>query len=326
QRPEYTTTLELVQRVLMMLLLFLILFAMGCTITLADVVVNLRRPYRLRRSDVTVRRAAAGGVRIRSSHAVATAQAIGMLVMACTPGGAMSNMFTYWTDGDIALSICITTVSTLVAIGMMPLNLFLYTRSWTDKRAVIPYGNLALALVIITVPVAMGMLLRWRRHLLAQSVSKVFSIVSLVGVACSLALQVVIFPQMFRAAWSVYVAAFTLSLLGLTFGFTLAAICRLSWPRCRTVSLETAVQNVPLCLTVIMLTFPREFANEALLFPCLYALASLLYPLTLVCVWNAYYYGRCRPGGKARAHERLPLDDVGAGRLADDNDDDKTLA
>ncbi len=57
--------------------------------------------------------------------------AIGALIMACSPGGVMSNMVTYYTKGDCSLSITMTTLSTLMAFGMMPSNLWLYTRNWT---------------------------------------------------------------------------------------------------------------------------------------------------------------------------------------------------
>lgn len=93
---------------------------------------------------------------------------------------------------------------------------------------------------------------------------------------------------MFLSPWTVYFAAFTISLLGMLLGFAFATVCKLSWPKCRTVAFETGTQNVPLCLTIIMLSFPRSFANEALLFPCLYAMASVIYPFTCIFAWNWY--------------------------------------
>ena len=54
-----------------------------------------------------------------------------------------------------------TAVSTAVAIGMMPLNLFIYTRVWTDDKAVIPYVNIVTTLISILIPVAFGVLVRW---------------------------------------------------------------------------------------------------------------------------------------------------------------------
>ena len=60
--------------------------------------------------------------------------AIGALIMACSPGGVMSNMVTYYTKGDCSLSITMTTLSTLLAFGMMPSNLWLYTRNWTKGK------------------------------------------------------------------------------------------------------------------------------------------------------------------------------------------------
>ena len=62
-------------------------------------------------------------------------------------------------------SVSMTTVSTAVAIGMMPLNLFIYTRVWTDEETVIPYLDIVTTLASICFPVAFGIFLRhfWPR-------------------------------------------------------------------------------------------------------------------------------------------------------------------
>lgn len=52
-----------------------------------------------------------------------------------------------------------TSFSTAIATGMMPLNLYLYTRSFTSTKLVIPYMKIVIALVLILVPVSVGMFL-----------------------------------------------------------------------------------------------------------------------------------------------------------------------
>ena len=66
-----------------------------------------------------------------------------------------------------------TTVSTAVAIGMMPLNLFIYARVWTDETAVIPYVTIVATLVSILIPVAFGVFLRWWKKEWMKWVSRV---------------------------------------------------------------------------------------------------------------------------------------------------------
>ena len=52
-----------------------------------------------------------------------------------------------------------TATSTLVGIGMMPLNAWLYSRSWADSKTVIPIESIMIGLASMLVPVAIGMLI-----------------------------------------------------------------------------------------------------------------------------------------------------------------------
>ena len=60
-------------------------------------------------------------------------------------------------------SVSMTAVSTAVGIGFMPLNLWLYSRRWTDTSTVVPYKNIiiALACLVLPVPVGMAILKKW---------------------------------------------------------------------------------------------------------------------------------------------------------------------
>ena len=66
-----------------------------------------------------------------------------------------------------------TTVSTVLALGMMPLNVWLYSRSWTDERLVIPYVNILISLAMTVTPAALGIFIRWKWEKFAQYIIKV---------------------------------------------------------------------------------------------------------------------------------------------------------
>ena len=66
-----------------------------------------------------------------------------------------------------------TTASVVFAFGMMPLNLFIYSRSWTDDKSVIPYKDIVIALVSIFIPVCLGMIIRYKLKRLAPVIVKV---------------------------------------------------------------------------------------------------------------------------------------------------------
>lgn len=103
--------------------------------------------------------------------------ATGLLLLACSPGGVTSNIFTYFCEGDISLSIAMTTCSTLVAMLMMPVNLYMYGQSLNQEDVVIPYGKMALSLISVTCPVLFGMLVHWKFPRVAAHLTKVISFI-----------------------------------------------------------------------------------------------------------------------------------------------------
>lgn len=66
-----------------------------------------------------------------------------------------------------------TAVSTLLAIGMLPLNLFIYSRSWTDTALIIPYLNIFKSFALMIVPATVGILVKWKLPKLAEILVKV---------------------------------------------------------------------------------------------------------------------------------------------------------
>ena len=62
-----------------------------------------------------------------------------MILIGCTPGGSTSNLFTYFSRGDLPLSIGMTLVSNTAAFVMMPLLLLIYSPAFTSDELTIPY-------------------------------------------------------------------------------------------------------------------------------------------------------------------------------------------
>ncbi|KAK4295894.1 hypothetical protein Pmani_031565 [Petrolisthes manimaculis] len=113
-------------------------------------------------------------------------QALGVLILACSPGGAFSNFFTYWVDGDLALSIMMTALSAILAFGAMPLNLWLYTTRWTSSESlVVPYINILFSLIFLTIPIIVGMAIRHFTRRWANYISKSHKISRTVAIETS---------------------------------------------------------------------------------------------------------------------------------------------
>jgi sodium/bile acid cotransporter 2 len=68
-----------------------------------------------------------------------------------------------------------TVVSTTLAIGFLPLNMFIYTRYWTDEDSMsdLPYVNMVFSMLYTWVAVAIGVVIAWKAPKHAKYVAKV---------------------------------------------------------------------------------------------------------------------------------------------------------
>merc|ERR1711988_1773703 len=100
----------------------------------------------------------------------------GLLVYSCCPGGSLSNVFALMLDGDLTLSLIMTFCSTIMALGMMPLWIFIMSRTtdFMDDDVVIPYIEIVKTLLLLPT---------WAQKVIASSkyVSIVFVLFQQVG-------------------------------------------------------------------------------------------------------------------------------------------------
>ena len=94
--------------------------------------------------------------------------AIGVMICGMMPGGSTSNLYTYWVKGNVALSVAMSTVSTITSMFMIPLLYTIYvTTTFATKAGVkLPWLNLIVAMFALMVPVPLGMYVHVARRLL----------------------------------------------------------------------------------------------------------------------------------------------------------------
>src|SRR5690625_6440667 len=141
-------------QLLLGLMIFVIMFGMGSSLTTDDFRAVARRPR-----GVLIGFLSQFGLMPFIAWSLAVLLnlppgfAIALILIGCLPGGTTSNMFTYFSRGSVALSIAMTTASTLAALVMMPLLLEFYTSDFTrqisqqlaevpGQEFVIPTGNI----------------------------------------------------------------------------------------------------------------------------------------------------------------------------------------
>jgi BASS family bile acid:Na+ symporter len=225
------------------------------------------------------------------------ALAAGLIIIGCMPGGTTSNVFTYFSKGALALSIMMTTVSTLVAVVTVPLLLSFYGGlAGLSGEYVIPAGNVAQVLVVLLVPTVIGMGLR---KLNANIGATIELIGSMLGVAVILFLIGSWVPRNYQmlldTGFPVYVATIGIGLTGMLLGYWLARALGQDSNRSRTI-LETGIQNGPLAVLIITLTFSGTMQQEVLFIPILYSLFIVI-TSSLITIW---YRGLATAEAKAR--------------------------
>ena len=217
--------------------------------------------------------------------------ALGLILIGCCPGGAMSNAFAYFARADMALSVSMTAVSNGLAFASLPLLLFLWTRGLSDSiQASIPFLEIVGSLLMVLVPAALGVLLRHNNPKWAKRAEKVGAISGGVLVATSTFVGLISngkslgYSELFP--WKNGFSVCLVAPLGML--FALFAVGLLNTPCClkllekptplpvlATVVMETGIQNTVLALAICTLTstgWTRDAAFRLQLLPIMWGL------------------------------------------------------
>ena len=217
--------------------------------------------------------------------------ALGMILVAACPGGNLSNLMTYLANGNPAVSVSMTAVSTLAAIVMTPLNLSIWgslnpaTAEILRQVHLSPVDVFVTVFVILGIPMMLGLgVARWKPKLV-EKVRKPFKV-----------LTVVIFMGVIGAAlganWSIFVKVIGLVIfvvllhnaLALTLGYTAGRLARLPRRDVRAVAIEVGIQNSALGL-VLVFDFFGGLGGMAIIVAW-WGVWHIIAGLTVAAVWS----------------------------------------
>nr|XP_006812424.1 PREDICTED: ileal sodium/bile acid cotransporter-like [Saccoglossus kowalevskii] len=216
--------------------------------------------------------------------------AIGTIIMASSPGGALSNVFSYWSKSDVSLSVCMTTCSSAFAFVALPALLLLFSEIFaSDEPIKVPFKSVALTLTMILVPSALGVFIRYKSLRVADVVAKICSVAGSIGIIAFIIVKFVNSPEIIAATYEPYVISLALPPIGFSIGFGLAAVLKLIPYKRRAVAIETGYQNVGLALAIFTLSYQDDpVINEMQAIPIFYALASTMYALIAIGLYKLY--------------------------------------
>ncbi|WP_170783999.1 bile acid:sodium symporter family protein [Ruegeria lacuscaerulensis] len=207
--------------------------------------------------------------------------AVGFMILSFCPGGVTSNILSKLAKGDVALSVSLTAVISLLSMLTVP-----FLAAWSinyfmgDDAPEVSITGLAIAMFLITtLPVAIGVSIR---HFAIEFANRIEP--GLSKLATTLFVLVVL--AALAGNWQLFVdnlgimgaGLITLNLGLLLIGLGLARVANLSWNEAKTVSIETGIQNSTLGITLAALITGTESGFSPL------ALPSAVYGITMYAV------------------------------------------
>ena len=246
-------------------LLSVIMVGMGMTLRPADFAIIGRRPGALLLGVVaqyTVMPALGYGI----AHLLGLPPvlAAGMILVGAAPGGTASNVMVYLARGDTALSVAMTSVSTLLAPFLTPLLVL-----WLVGES-LPVSGTALftsIVQIVLVPVAVGVALRLLLPRLVDRCLDALPLVSVAGItAVVLAVVAGSAPTLLDVGLLVVLAVVLHNVGGLALGYGIGRACGMPVPSRRAISIEVGMQNSGLAAALATVHFAPAAALPAAIF------------------------------------------------------------
>ena len=228
-------------------LLGFIMLSMGLTLTNKDLEILKSRPF-----DILIGTVAQFSVMpilaflLTKLFDLPIGISLGLMLVGCCPGGVSSNIMSFLCNGDVAFSIGMTTVNTILAPIVTPLLLLLFSGQSVEIDALSMFLNILLVTIL---PVSIGFILN--RYLSSKetyiNIKKAmpgFSVIGLAlivgGVVCQCC------DSITQIGFFIFLIAFIHNTLGYIVGFIVGYIMKFPYKKKKTISIEVGMQNAGL--------------------------------------------------------------------------------
>lgn len=167
--------------------------------------------------------------------------AAGVVLVGCAPGGTSSNVMTYLAKGDVALSVCMTAVSTLLAPIVTPALTWLLVGEKIDVQ----YIGMFISIVkVVIIPIVLGIIFNRFFSKITNQLTKVLPLVSVIAIVMIVAAVVSANSTRILETGLIIAAVVVChNLLGYAAGYGIALLLRLPRSKRNTISIEVGMQN-----------------------------------------------------------------------------------
>lgn len=229
------------------------------------------------------------------------ALAVGLMILALCPGGTTSNLYTYLAKGDVALSVTLTSVVSLVSPFTVPFVLLIVMDQLlgAGEEVSLPILKTIIQLLVITVlPICLGMLINHFKPAFSKAAEKsvkIFSIVFLILIVIGIVAKNISHMGSYFAQMGV--ASLLLNVLCMLLGFAIAKLARLNLAQQKSIAIEVGFQNGTLAI-VIALTLLQNTEM---------AIAATCYSLLMFVTGTVFTFilGRFNPSEQTRPSSTL---------------------
>ena len=235
-------------------LLGVVMFGMGLTLNLQDFKVVFSRP-----KDVVTGCVAQFTIMpllawvLSKLFHLDEALALGVVLVGCCPGGTASNVITYLAKGDLALSVGMTGVSTLMAPILTPLLTWLLA----GKSVNVDVASMFLSILwIVILPIILGLVVKGLWPKFTERATDYLPAFSSVAIAFIVAIVIAANANKLLAGGLLIVVVVMLhNICGLSLGYMIGRLLKLSEPKKRAISIEVGMQNSGLASSLATIHF-----------------------------------------------------------------------
>ena len=179
-------------------------------------------------------------------------EAVILLLTTSSPGGSYSNWWCFIFNADLALSVAMTTVSSIASVFMLPINLAIYLNATNSDSIDIEYGPLSIAVAIVVFGIGFGLLASahfpHKRHVFHTSANVAgLSLIALGMVSTSGSRD-----GLFGQPWNFFAGVAAPCVVGVVGSFAMSTAAGLTKPQAVSVGIETVYQNTALALSVAL--------------------------------------------------------------------------
>ena len=235
-------------------------------------------------------------VAIATAFSLPPELAVGLVLLAASPGGATANLFSHLARGDVALNVSLTAVNSLLSLFTMPFLVNLAMAHFVGREQLLPlqFDKVIQVFAIVLVPVVIGMLIRGKASATAARLEKPVRILS----AIFLILVILAAMTQERGNLGGYIeqvglAALTFNLVSMMVGYFVPLLARLPKRQAVAIGMEIGVHNGTLAIAIA--SSPMLLNNTAMAIP------AAVYSVIMFFTAAGFGWIVTRPGGGSLA-------------------------